>query len=100
MIIAVFDISVAFFHGKMRKMIYVVPPEDHRKKVKSLHGTRDASQVFAKYVEVGLNDHGFQRKCGGAVFVLGRNAGSTWCALVDMISSSAFQKTGRTISNN
>ena len=61
MIIAVFDISVAFFHGKMRKMIYVVPPEDHRKKVKSLHGTRDASQVFATYVEEGLNDHGFQR---------------------------------------
>ena len=67
MIIAVFDISVAFFHGKVRKVIYVVPPKDLRKKgkiwrlLKSLYGTRDASQVFATYVEEGLNDHGFQR---------------------------------------
>ena len=66
MIIAVFDISVAF-HGKVRKVIHVVPPKDLRKKgkiwrvLKSLHGTRDASQVFATYVEEGLNDHGFQR---------------------------------------
>ena len=29
--------------------------------LKSLHGTRDASQVFATYVEEGLNDHGLQR---------------------------------------
>ena len=49
MIIAVFDISVAFFHGKVRKVIYVVPPKDLRKKgkiwrlLKSLYGTRDAS---------------------------------------------------------
>ena len=28
---------------------------------KSLYGTLDASQVFATYVEEGLNDHGFQR---------------------------------------
>ena len=28
MIIAVFDISVAFFHGKVRKVMYVVPPKD------------------------------------------------------------------------
>ena len=28
MIIAVFDVSVAFFHGKVRKVIYVVPPKD------------------------------------------------------------------------
>ena len=67
MIIAVFDISVAFFHGKVRKVIYVVPPKDLRKKgkiwrlLKSLYGTRVASQVFATYVEEGLNDHGFQR---------------------------------------
>ena len=67
MIIAVFDISVAFFHGKVRKVIYVVAPKNLRKKgkiwrlLKSLHGTRDASQVFATYVEEGLNDHGFQR---------------------------------------
>ena len=32
MIIAVFDISVAFFHGKVRKVIYVVPPKDFRTK--------------------------------------------------------------------
>ena len=32
MIIAVFDISVAFFHGKVRKVIHVVPPKDLRKK--------------------------------------------------------------------
>ena len=34
MIIAVFDISVAFFHGKVRKVIYVVPPKDLHKKGK------------------------------------------------------------------
>ena len=34
MIIAVFDISVTFIHGKVRKVIYVVPPKDLRKKVK------------------------------------------------------------------
>ena len=66
MIIAVFDISVAFFHEKVRKVIHVVPPKGLRKKgkiwrlLKSLHGTRDASQVFAIYVEEGLNEHGFQ----------------------------------------
>ena len=48
MIIAVFDISVASFHGKVRKVIYVVPPKDLRKKVKiwrllkSLYATRDS----------------------------------------------------------
>ena len=67
MIITVFDISMAFFHVKVRKVIYVVPPKDLRKEekiwrlLKSLYGTRDASQVFATYVEEGLNDHGFQR---------------------------------------
>ena len=67
MIIAVFDISVSFFHGKLRKVIHVPPPKDPRKKVKiqrllkSLYGTRAASQVFATYVEEGLNEHGFQR---------------------------------------
>ena len=67
MIIAVFDISVAFFHKKVRKVIYVVPPKNLRKKgkirrlLKSLYGTRDATQVFATYVEEGLNEHGFQR---------------------------------------
>ena len=34
MVIAVFDISVAFFQGKVRKVIYVVPPKDLRKKWK------------------------------------------------------------------
>ena len=58
---------MAFFHGKVRKVIHVAPPKDLRKKrkiwrlLKSLYGTRDASQVFATYVEEGLNDHGFQR---------------------------------------
>ena len=66
MIIAVFDISVAFFHRKVRKVIYVVPPKDLRKKVKIwrlfkiIGGTRDASQVFATYVKEGLNNDGFQ----------------------------------------
>ena len=106
MIIAVFDISVAFFHAKVRKVIYVVPPKGLRKKgkiwrlLKSLFGNRDASQVFATYVEEGLNDHGIQRNVGGAVLVLGRNAGSTWCALGETTSSLTFQMTGRTISNN
>ena len=88
MIIAEFDISVAFFHGKVRKVIYVVPPKDLRKKVKiwrllkSLYGTRDASQVFATYVEEGLNDHGFQRNAvvpglywGGMLEALGVHSG-------------------------
>ena len=68
MIIAVFDISMAFFHGKVRKTIYVVPPKDLRKKGKiwSLHGTRDASQVFATCVEEGLSNHGFQRNAVGS----------------------------------
>ena len=80
MIIAVFDLSVALFHGQVRKVIYVVPPKDLRKKgkiwrlLKSLYGTRDASQVFATYVEEGLNEHGFQRNAG-------RDSGSTGCAL-------------------
>ena len=58
---------MAFFHGKVRKVIYVVPPKDLRKKgkiwslIKSLCGNRDASQVFATCVEERLNDHGFQR---------------------------------------
>ena len=60
MIIAVFDISVAFFHGKVRKVINVVPPKDLRRKG-SLYGTRDASQLFTTYVEEGLNNHGFRR---------------------------------------
>ena len=61
MIIAVFDISVPFFHGKVRKVMYVVLQKDLRKKVKiwikSLNGTRDASQVFATHVEEGLSEH-------------------------------------------
>ena len=67
MIIAVFDISVAFLHGKVRKVTHVVPPKDFRKKgklwrlLKSLYVTRDASQVFATCVEEGLIERGFQR---------------------------------------
>ena len=66
----------------------MVPPKDLRKKekiwrlLKSLYGTRDASQVFETYVGEGTQRSWFSEKCGGAVFVLGRNAGSTWCALV------------------
>ena len=58
MIIVVFDISVAFFHRKVRKVIYVEPPKDLRKKgkiwrlFKIIGGTRDARQVFATYVKV------------------------------------------------
>ena len=80
MIIAVFDISVAFFHGKVRNVIFVVPPKDLRKKgkiwrlLKSLCGTRDASQGR-------IRRSSLPEKCGGAVFVLGRDAGSIWCAL-------------------
>ena len=52
MIIAVFDISVAFFHGKVRKVIYVVPL------------TRVKCDVR-----------------GGRLDVLGRSLGSAWRAL-------------------
>ena len=67
MIIAVFDISVAFVHEKVRNVIYVVPPKDLRKKekiwrlLKSLYGTGVASQVFATCVEEGFNEHGFEK---------------------------------------
>ena len=67
MIIAVFDISVSFFHVKVRKVISVVPPKDLRKKLKiwrllkSLYGIGVASQVFATCVEEGLNEHGFEK---------------------------------------
>ena len=85
MIIAVFDISVAFFHGEVRKVIYVVPPKNLRKKgkiwrlLKSFYGTRDASQVFAKFVEEGLSETWLSEKFGGAVSVPGRSVGSAWC---------------------
>ena len=65
--IIVFDISVALFHGKVRKVIFVVPPKDFHEKGKiwrlfrSLHGIRDAIELFATYVEEGFNEHGFQR---------------------------------------
>ena len=62
-------------------------------------GTRDASQVFATYVEEGLNDHGFQRNAGMPCLY--------WGAMLEALgvhrgddSSSAFQMTRRTISNN
>ena len=67
MIMVAFDIAIAFVHGKVRKLIYVLPPKDLDKKrkiwklLKSFYGTRDASQVFALCVEEGLSDHGFQR---------------------------------------
>ena len=87
MIIAVFDITVAFFHGKVRKVIYVVPPQDLHKKVKVwrllniLYGTRDASQSVCDVRGGRTQRSWFSENCGGAVFVLGRNAGSAWCAL-------------------
>ena len=68
-------------------MIYVVPLKDLRKKrkiwrlLKSLCGTRDAGQVFATYMEERPQRSWFSEKCAGAMFVLGRNAGTTWCAL-------------------
>ncbi|CAK0840370.1 unnamed protein product, partial [Prorocentrum cordatum] len=67
MILLLFDISVAFFHGLVRKVLYVVPPKDLRKKgkvwrlLRSLYGTRDASQVFQTYVADNLSEHGFDR---------------------------------------
>ena len=105
MIIAVFDTSVAFFHGTVRKVIYVVPPKDLRKKVnisrllKSLYGTRDASQLFATYVEEGLNEHGFQRNAVVPCLY--------WRAVLEALGvhwgdefSLAFQMTGQTILSN
>ena len=66
MIIAVFDISVAFFHGKVRKVIYMYhqrpsQEEEDLEIAQECPRNCDASQVFATYVEEGLNDHGFQR---------------------------------------
>ena len=99
MVIAVFDISVAFFHGKVRTVINVVPPKDLRKKekiwrlLKSLYGTGDASQVFATYVEEGLNEHGFQRN---AVVQCQKRLACTGEAIL----SSAFQVARQTILSN
>ena len=67
MIIMVFDIAVAFFHGNVRKTIHVVPPKTHGRKdifgdcsrASTEHATR--SQVFATSVAEGLKGHGFQR---------------------------------------
>ena len=45
MIVAVFDISVAFFHGKVRKVrkvIHMVPPTDLRKEGKNLEVAQDS----------------------------------------------------------
>ena len=67
MILMLFDISVAFFHGKVRKTIYVVPPKDLRKKgftwrlIKNLYGTRDVSQVFQTPVADNLGENGLDR---------------------------------------
>ena len=69
MVIVIFDISVAFFHGKARLVLYVVPPKDLRKPgviwrlLKSLYGTRDASQVFAEYVSDSLRAESHERSC-------------------------------------
>ena len=89
--IAAFDISAAFFRGKVRKVIYMVPPKNLRKKWKiwrlleGLYGTLDASQAFPACVEKGLS---------GA---------QCWKRLVctgETTPSSAFQMTGQTILSN
>ena len=94
-----FDISIAFFHGKVRKTIYVVPPKDLRKKGKiwSLHGTRDASHVFATCVEEGLSNHGFQRNAVGPCLYWSAVLEGTRSTLGETTSSSVFQTTWQTI---
>ena len=79
MIIAVFDISVAFFYGKV---IYMVPPKDLRKKGKIWRLPKRLYGSSVCDVRGGRTQRSWlPEKCGGAVFVLERNAGSTWCAL-------------------
>ena len=84
MVISVFHMSVAFFHGKVRKVIRVVPPKGLRKKgriwkllLKSLFGTRDASPVFATYVHEGLSEHGFRRNAVVPCLY--------WCAVLEAL---------------
>ena len=100
MIIAVFEISVSFFHRKVRKVIHVAPPKDLHKKVKiwrllkSLYGTRDASQWRKDSTIMAFREMRWGHVCTGA---------QCWKHLVcarETISSLAFQMKGRTISNN
>eukprot|EP00971_Amphidinium_carterae_P121240 2401083-Amphidinium_carterae.1 len=54
--LAIYDVSVAFFHGEAREDIFVVPPREIRRECplwklrKALYGTRDAGQIFQDYV--------------------------------------------------
>lgn len=55
MILMISDVSVAFFHGNVRLVLYVVPPRDLRElhtiwRLQKLYGTRDASHVFSEYI--------------------------------------------------
>eukprot|EP00971_Amphidinium_carterae_P319363 6347305-Amphidinium_carterae.1 len=70
--LAVYDVSVAFFHGRVRNTIYVVPPKEIRatqplwKLKRALYGTRDAGQIFQDYINTTLSKVGFVRSqvCG------------------------------------
>ena len=67
MIIAVFDISVASFHGKVRKVITWCHQRTFARRGRSGDCSKVSTElvtrvkVFAAYVEEGLSDHGFQR---------------------------------------
>ena len=104
MIIAVFDISVAFFHGNVRKVINVVPPKTFARRGRS----GDCSRVSTELVTRVKCLRPTWRKDSTIMAVREmrcrvRTWAQCWKHLVctgETISSSVFQMTGQTISNN
>ena len=106
MIITVFDISVAFFHGEVRKVIYVVPPQ---RTFARKRRSGDCSRVSTELVtRVKCLRRTWRKDSTIMVFREMRwchvcTGAQCWKHLVctgETISSLAFQMTGRTISNN
>lgn len=65
--VAVYDVSVAFFHAKITDILFVLPPSEMRKAgrlwllLAALYGTRKASQLWAEYIEQKLLAAGFTK---------------------------------------
>ena len=105
MIIAVFDISVAFFHGKVRKVIYVVHQRTFARKGRSGDCSSASTELVTRVkclrrtwrkdsTIMASREMRWCRVCTGA---------QCWKHLVctgETISSSAFQMTGQKILNN
>ena len=70
--VAIYDVSVAFFHADITDWIVVIPPEGMEAEgwgwqlLKAMYGTRKASQLWGELVAKVLTDNGFTRtaSCG------------------------------------